>query len=380
MAYEYKEFSAFLAQNPLVTPAHFYVQIANLGNQDLVLLCNSVTLPGVSLMSAQDKIAGEYSELPTNPLYDPVTITFFDDNSMLARNTMVQWFNSVFDQTKRTVGFYDEFVKDVNIYLLNKKNEVIYSVVLKQAWPKTIQAGNLDYSQTNTPSHTSVTLSYKWWEQVAGGASGTAIQSSAINQLGSSSNLIGQLPIGSGLSPIVSQNLSSSSIPGIAIATQDAFEGSNNLFSAGMPIGLATGSSIITSGMRGVTSAIGGLNPISGAFNLPVIQQLAQPLAKVTNGLAMMNSVVTSLGIPSPLSRSINSINAAATLAANIPSAAAIPSILMTAGSAFGSSGTALRTAAQGIAAAQGVQNAIAAVGDSFSRASQGFTSVGTLF
>lgn len=68
---------------------------------------------------------GEGHEIPHAPLYAPVSASFIVDNNLSTLNMIKEWMNQVYDFKTRSPGYYDDYVRDVDIYIINKNGDII---------------------------------------------------------------------------------------------------------------------------------------------------------------------------------------------------------------------------------------------------------------
>lgn len=146
----------------LPTASHYYVEFY-MKNGDIVgAMCDSINVPGFSIASSNLITFGENVEMPYNIIYNPISLSVIMDNTSIARTYFDDWANQVFDRGTRTLGFYDNYVKDFRIIITDKKSKPIYVIKVIEAWPKTVNDMQLDYSSHDVLK-VSVTLQYKYW-------------------------------------------------------------------------------------------------------------------------------------------------------------------------------------------------------------------------
>lgn len=92
-----------------------------------------------------------------------VQVTFYDDGSLL--DELIEWKSTIYSAgrgiQKHNPGF--GYKQDCTFLLLNGCREVENKLVLKNAFPKSIQNGKLSYTDTSIKV-VSVTLAYDWSE------------------------------------------------------------------------------------------------------------------------------------------------------------------------------------------------------------------------
>ena len=182
MKSELRDFISLVRNKGLLTSTHFFVNIPNLGDngRDLMMLCDQTSIPGMSLMTTETRVYGEITETPHSILYAPVSLSFYLDRDLIAKKALDRWMNSVFDRNKRTIGFYSDYTRDVDIFVTDKNGNVVYCHKLREAYPKYI--GDIQLSYTgDTVLKVDVTLVYKWSERQEVTHTGESIVSSSGN-------------------------------------------------------------------------------------------------------------------------------------------------------------------------------------------------------
>jgi hypothetical protein len=159
----------------------------------VMLYCDSVTLPPVTVETAQAKTFGEFREMPYNRLFDNISMTFYVDNSMQVKLLFDEWINSIQDPTTRTFNYYKTYVTDLNIDVFDVAEGQRYQVVLYEAYPKAISAVQMDYSNKDVMK-LQVSMNYKYWlsSSIASADAQSATGNSILNKLFASNGLLGR--------------------------------------------------------------------------------------------------------------------------------------------------------------------------------------------
>lgn len=131
------------------------VQVAN-------LFCDAVTLPGASVSTTPMKTFGESREMPYDKIYDNVTMSFYVDSGLEIKRTFEKWMEMIFNTNTRTIGYYNDYITNVEIYVRNVDGAVPYKVTLFEAYPKAINSIQLDTNNKEVMKMT-LTLQYKYW-------------------------------------------------------------------------------------------------------------------------------------------------------------------------------------------------------------------------
>lgn len=126
------------------------------------LFCDQATLPGINISTTPHRIFGEVREMPYEKIYDPVTFSFYVDAELKIRTAFDKWMALIVDPFTRTLGYYNEYVRDIDIYVRNVDDSVPYKITLFEAYPKTVNSITLDAGGKEVMKMT-VTMQYKYW-------------------------------------------------------------------------------------------------------------------------------------------------------------------------------------------------------------------------
>ena len=148
----------------------------------VMLYCDSVSLPSVSLETTQARTFGEFREMPYNRLFDNITLSFYVDNSMQVKLLFDSWINAVQDPVTRNFNYYNNYVTDMTIDVFDVADKSRYQVTLYQAYPKTISAVQMDYANKDVMK-LQVSMNYKYWISTAVDAGGSTVASATGNSI-----------------------------------------------------------------------------------------------------------------------------------------------------------------------------------------------------
>ena len=156
------------------------------GGGDLNLLCASATLPGKQILTHDRRIGMEFQKVAYGYAVDDVALTFYALNDYGTRKYFDSWRERVLDENGHIAGYKKDYAKDVKIHQLRKplKNigasagpikvniglggGSVYSVRLKDAFPTTVQAVELN-NDLDGLVQIGVQLSYTNWETTSSG-------------------------------------------------------------------------------------------------------------------------------------------------------------------------------------------------------------------
>jgi len=130
----------------------------------MLLLCESIQLPGLNLNTTQIRTFGEIREMPYEFNYDPVQFSFYVDGDMVIKGIFDQWIQSIQRGATRNFNYYKDYISDqVKIYVEDLNDETKYIVTLYEAYPKNLSAVQMGYDQKDVMK-LNVTLMYKHWK------------------------------------------------------------------------------------------------------------------------------------------------------------------------------------------------------------------------
>jgi hypothetical protein len=165
--------ASFKDEDSYALPNRFEVLITRPGSnatesKKVSMRCESVSLPGRNLNTVTD--GNPYG--PTREVVDGVT--YAEDITMIfqasagldERIFFEKWQELAFNKQTWNVGYYKDYVKTVEIYLLDRQDQRRYGIKLVEAFPKTIGPTDLSQSTNNEIIKISVSFSFRYWESL----------------------------------------------------------------------------------------------------------------------------------------------------------------------------------------------------------------------
>ena len=134
--------------------------------QNILMFCDKVDMPGVTVATAPVKTFGEARETPYDRQFGTTVLTFFVDNNMKVKSMFDDWVNVIQDQETRLFEYYANYITNIEIHVEDIQGKKRYAIVLKECYPKDIGSISLDYSSKEVMK-LSVTLNYKSWQHLA---------------------------------------------------------------------------------------------------------------------------------------------------------------------------------------------------------------------
>ena len=107
---------------------------------------------------------------PTREIVDGVTyaediaMTFVASSGLQERVFFEEWQKQAFDETTWNIGYYNDYVSVIDIYLLDKQDNRRFGLRLWESFPKTIGATSLGQASNNELIKVPVTFSFRYWD------------------------------------------------------------------------------------------------------------------------------------------------------------------------------------------------------------------------
>lgn len=140
--------------------------------EKVMLFCDQTQLPGLNISTTPIRTYGEAREMPYDKLFDPVNLSFYIDKEMKIKMFFDEWIQNIQNPFSRTFTYYRDYVTDIEIITYDMSNFPRYRVKLFEAYPKTLNAIQMDYNNKDVMKM-SVTMQYKYWRSDPIAASGT---------------------------------------------------------------------------------------------------------------------------------------------------------------------------------------------------------------
>lgn len=156
----------------LITPLAVASELNNiLDAKTLSFRCESASLPGRSFNLADLKIYGPVERFPTQSTYEDITLTFICTSGMAEKVFFNKWMDIINPLDSWNFKYKNEYVADIFIRQYSITGDEVHVVKLVDAFPTSVQALNLDWSNTDGYHKLAVSFAYTYWEkpQAAGG-------------------------------------------------------------------------------------------------------------------------------------------------------------------------------------------------------------------
>lgn len=132
-------------------------------NGSINIKAHTVTFPQRALSTFEIKHNSAPFKIPYTSTYDPITISFYNDQDMDTRRYFDIWQGAIMNFSNNTTNFYSEYTSDIKMYIQNDAGEDVYGILLVEAYPMGLSIMDMSYSSQNQMLPSSVTFSYKYW-------------------------------------------------------------------------------------------------------------------------------------------------------------------------------------------------------------------------
>ena len=138
---------------------------SNTNTRNISLRAESVVLPGRTLTTSTDSnIYGPNRDVVEGATFaDEISIDFQASSGLDERVFFENWQDQAFNKDTFNIGYYNNYVGSMEIYLLDQQNQRRYGICLKEVFPKTITASSLNYNPATEILKTNVTFAFKYW-------------------------------------------------------------------------------------------------------------------------------------------------------------------------------------------------------------------------
>ena len=178
MAFNVSNFTSVIASKGLASSNKFEVAIhfpSGLRNQDLDLMCESVSIEGKTIQSTADRHYGVTREMAyAAPTYQPITLSFYCTEKLEEKKLLDKWQNSIIKTNDPNtgelgtfdVGYYDDYAKNSKIVVtkLDTSGNIVFSIEYVEAYPKSITAIELSHAVAGGPMKVSALFNYSYWK------------------------------------------------------------------------------------------------------------------------------------------------------------------------------------------------------------------------
>ena len=161
--------SEFHSDNGYALPSRYDVIITSPGEGDarkVSMRCETIDLPGRALNTSTDSnMYGIAPEIVDGITFGGTLAMNFQASSDLEERVFFEsWQEMAWDKGTWNVKYYKDYIKEIEIYVLDVKNTRRYGIKLMECFPKEIGPTSLDWGPAGDIIKIPVTMQYKYWE------------------------------------------------------------------------------------------------------------------------------------------------------------------------------------------------------------------------
>ena len=132
------------------------------------LRVESILLPGRNLNTLTDSnIYGPTREIVDGVTYaDDIKVSFQASSDLAERRFFEEWQKIAFNEKTWDVGYYHDYVAQIDMYLLDKQDKRRFGIKLWECFPKTIEGTELNQGTNNEIIKNDVSFSFRYWTQL----------------------------------------------------------------------------------------------------------------------------------------------------------------------------------------------------------------------
>ena len=136
--------------------------------QELNLMCESISFSGRGVQTILDLQYGLRREIAYNaPVYQPITLWFLCSRELKEKQLLDKWNNFIVPNNKGKgfdVAYYKDYVGTLTVTLLDSDGKTPkYTQEYIEAYPKTVNAVELNHSTTNSVARVTADFQYAYW-------------------------------------------------------------------------------------------------------------------------------------------------------------------------------------------------------------------------
>lgn len=165
-----QEFISRVRSVDLARPNKYAVKILNppVGRAAYIeYMAESVSFPGQNLRASTDLLRyGPQREVAHAMTYGPFSITFMCTTGMPEKLWFEAWQDFMVNKNTWEAKFYENYVAEMQLIALDRKENDSYICTVYEAFPKTITAQEFSYGSNGAYQTVSVEFAYRWWDAV----------------------------------------------------------------------------------------------------------------------------------------------------------------------------------------------------------------------
>lgn len=131
--------------------------------RSLGLMTESSSMPGKTMVTSEVRYNGDMQSIPYASTYGDLSFVFRVSGDMKEKVILDEWAKRIYDPVKHEIKYMDDYVTDITIDQLDVQDNIIYTVILKDAYPTLTNELPVSNEDTNQVHKLSVTFAYRRW-------------------------------------------------------------------------------------------------------------------------------------------------------------------------------------------------------------------------
>ena len=134
-------------------------------SRNVSMRCESCILPGTNVTSSPDTNPyGPVREIAESVTYaTEVSMTFQASSDLKERLFFEKWQKKCYNPTSWNIGYYNDYIGSVDIYLLDTEGTRRFGLKLHEVWPKTLGATSLSGAKASDIIKNEITFVFRNW-------------------------------------------------------------------------------------------------------------------------------------------------------------------------------------------------------------------------
>lgn len=147
------------------------------------LRVEGITLPGRNLNTLDDtNIYGPKRSIVDGVTYaEDISVSFQASSDLAERRFFEEWQKLAFSEKTWNVGYYNDYIAQIDLYLLDRQDKRRFGVKLWECFPKDIQGTELNQATNNEIIKNTVSFTFRYWTQLDINAQATSITDRIVN-------------------------------------------------------------------------------------------------------------------------------------------------------------------------------------------------------
>ena len=137
-------------------------------SRDVSLRVEGIALPGRNLATLDDtNIYGPTRSIVNGVTYaEDISVSFQASSDLTERRFFEEWQKLAFSEKTWNVGYYNDYIAQIDLYLLDREDNRRFGVKLWECFPKTIEGTDLNQGANNEIIKNTVSFSFRYWTQL----------------------------------------------------------------------------------------------------------------------------------------------------------------------------------------------------------------------